>query len=74
MPATYIQLQRPALHQRLALRLRLLWLNYEIASDEQWIEDCRKDGITDSEQIRYQLAAVSNLIVQRAIVLRELGR
>jgi hypothetical protein len=52
---------RPGLLSRLVRAAKCWWLRWEIDSAERWIEQCRRDGITTSEQLRYQRMHVGEL-------------
>ena len=65
MSAVLTPTRRPLL-LRVKRLLNIAWLRYEIRSAEQWVHDCEHDGITDSEQLRYQRKAIATLYVELA--------
>lgn len=66
MTAALTYTRRPLL-LRLQRAIAIAWYRYEIRSDEQWIADCERDGITDTEQMHLQRKAVAALRVRLAI-------
>ncbi len=66
MPAALTHTHRPMLH-RLQRQLRIWWLRFEISSAEQWIKDCAREGIHDTDNLVALRFAVQQLRVQLAI-------
>lgn len=57
--------RRPLL-LRVKRLLHMAWLRYEISSAEEWLEDCRRDGIFDSLTLRQQRRHIATLYVELA--------
>lgn len=66
MTAALTYTRRP-LWLRLYCPIAIAWLRWEIDSAEVWIRQCARDGITTSEQLRYQRLYLEELRVRLAV-------
>ena len=67
VPRPRITPTRRGVWHRIKRSVRIAFLRFEIDSAEQWLAECARDGIYDSQQIQHLNRHVQELRVQLAI-------